>query len=166
MSLRIIYTIVWCCHDYEQQGNLAREKKVELEGMLARDLEGMSFRIAFITIAFFDTSLSMILLKQEWLNMACPQNFRFFFSKIRQCVRFVRTLERVGVREKKKGTMFFFIFPTPTPTPFNLRTINPSRFLFPYARATISKEKIEVLWTDYNEGQKCWDTSVKWPLFA
>ena len=57
----------------------------------------------------------------------------FFFSTIRQCTRFVRTRERIGMREKKE---LFSLFPHPNPS-----SINPSRFFFPYAPSTISKEK-------------------------
>lgn len=88
--------------------------------MLARDLEGMSFRIAFITIAFFDTSLSMILLKQEWLNMACPQNFRFFFFE-NSTVRSLRSHARASWSARKKERNYvFFSFSHPHPDPLQL----------------------------------------------
>ena len=45
----------------------------------------------------------------------------------------------------------------PEVQPFNVKSYEITELHYTYGNATLS--------ADYNEGQKCWDTFIKWPLF-
>jgi len=56
--------------------------------------------------------------------------------------------KRASARKKKKSMFVYFLFSPPSPT-WTFGQWIPRRF-FPYAHSTISKDKIEGLWTGYS----------------